>query len=180
MSRNKPSRDHTSDLPSPVGPARFSAFFRGRWRAVRAPVGMGFSFAIGMALLLGGALNIGPAISAAEGHGTHGYYIARDYYCTGRHSSYCQWKGDFATRPGGPAVRTDVEFKGHLPAGIHAGEVVPAVDAGSPFEVFQPGNRAAWLGALALIVLGGIWVLAMAGLIVMRFRSGRWMFPVSQ
>lgn len=140
MSRNKASREHTFDLPSPTGPARFPALLRSRWRAVRAPVRMAFSLVIGR----------------------------------------CHWKGDFVRRRGGPAVRSDVEFKGHLPADIQPGEVVPAVDTGAPFEVFQPGNRAVWLGALGLTILGGIWVLATAGVIAMRFRPGGWLFRFSR
>jgi hypothetical protein len=180
MSRNKASREHTFDRPSPTGPARFSAFFRSRWRAVRAPVRLGFSLVIGVVVLLVGAFTLGPAISAAEGHGTHGYYIARSFVCEGYRAGSCHWKGDFARTRGGPAVRTDVEFKGHLPADLQPGEVVPAVDTGAPFEVFQPGNRAIWLGALGLTILGGIWILATAGVIAMRFRPGGWPFPFSR
>jgi len=181
MSRNETSRGHASGLSSPAGPARFSAFFRDRWRAARVPVSVGLCMVFGVLILLGGALNLGPSISAAQGHGTHGYYTARRFTCfDGYRSHYCEWKGDFASKPGGPARRTDVEFKGHLPANIHEGEAVPAVDTGAPSEVFEPGNRYSWLFALALTVFGGLFVLATAGLIVMRFKWGSWPFPVNR
>jgi hypothetical protein len=77
-------------------------------------------------------------------------------------------------------VRSDVAYEGHLPSGIHDGEIVPAVDTGAPSEVFQPGNRTAWLGTLALTVLGAIWVLASAGAVVMRVRSRRWPTAVTR
>jgi len=179
MSRSKTSRDHTSGLSGPTGPARFSAFFRSRWQAVRVPVSVGLCLVFGVLILLAGALNLGPAVSAAEGHGTHGYYIARNFVCVdGYRTHTCEWKGDFVSRPGGPALRSYVEFKGHLPSNIHEGEAVPAVDTGAPSEVFQPGNLYSWFFALALTVFGGLFVLATAALIVIRFKSGSWPFPV--
>jgi len=54
------------------------------------------------------------------------------------------------------------------------------VDTGAPYEVFQPGNRYSWLFALALTVFGGLLVLATAGLIVIRFKSGSWPFLASR
>jgi hypothetical protein len=175
MARDRFSGD---DPVRPEGPARLAAFFRGRWRGVRGPARIGFALALGLVVVLGGAITIGPAASAAEGHGTRGYYIARSYFChVSPHAHTCEWRGDFTRRPGGPVLRRAVRFNGQLPAGMHEGEAVPAVDTGAPDEVYTPGNRSAWITALACLVLGGIWSLAFMIVIVMRIRYRNWPFP---
>jgi hypothetical protein len=157
MSGKKSSRDDYLDMSRPAGFGRISQLFGGRWRTARTWVGIVFSLAVGLAVLVVGSVTIGPAVSAAEGHGTHGYFTARFVACHRR--SGCEWKGDFARSRGGPATRTDLEYKGHLPSNVHDGLAVPAIDTGAPYEVFQPGNWTGWLSALGLILLGLVWVL---------------------
>jgi len=86
------------------------------------------------------SIDIGPAVSAARGHGTRGFFVARTERC-GRNG--CSWSGLFRL-PGGQVTRRGVNFFGSE-SGMHAGSVVPALDTGDVSGVF-PGTatRAGW------------------------------------
>ncbi len=110
-------------------------------RAIRLVVG------IGLVVLMG--VSLGPAVSAAEGHGTRGYFVAQAESC-GRHG--CSWSGLFRL-PGGQVTRTGVTFDGSYP-GMHIGSVVPALDSGDFSNVFPRHGSDSWLFDLAEGVLG--------------------------
>jgi hypothetical protein len=107
------------------------------------------TLALGAIMLLYGAISIGPAISAAEGHGTKGYFVAQSLNC-GRHG--CNWSGEFRL-PDGQVTRTGVGFTGG-DTGMHVGTVVPALDTGGLFDVFPRHGDTSWLLSLALLVGG--------------------------
>lgn len=115
---------------------------------MKSPIYIAFAFLVGILGLVVGTIRMGPAISAAEGHGTHGYFVAQYQVCT-RNS--CSWKGDFELS-GGAVTRSHIRFYGSAP-GMTAGTTVPAVDTGDPFGVYQP-HSSQWLLALASLLLG--------------------------
>jgi len=100
-------------------------------------------------LLVFGAVSIGPAISAAEGHGTKGYFVAQSQTCR-RHG--CTWPGEFRL-PDGQVTRTGVGFEGSDPS-MQVGTVLPALDTGDISNVFPRQGDTTWLFDLAM-VLGG-------------------------
>lgn len=117
-----------------------------------------FAFLVAILGLVVGAVRMGPVISAAEGHGTRGYFVAQYQTCT-RNS--CSWKGDFEL-PDGAVTRSHMRFYGSAP-GMTAGTTVPAVDTGDPFGVYQP-HSSQWLLALASLLVGvGFLVVAAQG-----------------
>jgi hypothetical protein len=105
--------------------------------------------AVGVVLVLVMSLSIGPAISAAQGHGTRGYFVAQTENC-GRHS--CTWRGQFRL-PDGQVTRGGVSFDGSYPS-MHAGSMVPALDTGDFSNVFPRHGSVSWLVDLAAGVFG--------------------------
>jgi hypothetical protein len=103
----------------------------------------------GIVLVVFMGVRIGPAASAAEGHGTRGYFVAQAESC-GRHG--CSWSGLFRL-PGGQVSRSDVTFNGSHP-GMHVGSVVPALDSGDFSDVFPRHGGDSWLFDLAAGVIG--------------------------
>ena len=94
-------------------------------------------------------LSIGPALSAAQGHGTRGYFVAQTQSCD-RHD--CTWSGEFMLQ-GGQVTRHGVTFDGSYP-GMRAGSVVPALDTGDFSGVFPRHGSASWFGDLVAGLLG--------------------------
>lgn len=67
-------------------------------RSLRPLPGAVFWFAFGvMMLLVIAAIKVGPDISAAEGHGMRGYFVAQTRNCD---QKGCDWSGQFRL-PGG-------------------------------------------------------------------------------
>lgn len=67
-------------------------------RGLRPLPGAVFWFAFGvMMLLVIAAIKVGPDISAAEGHGMRGYFVAQTRNCD---QNGCDWSGQFRL-PGG-------------------------------------------------------------------------------
>lgn len=103
------------------------------------------------AFVIAGGVEIGPALAAAEGHGTLGYFVAETENC----SKYgCGWTGTFVTL-GNQATRLNVDFSGPHGA-FYRGDRVPAIDTGGPDGVFARHGSAGWVGDLALIIVGAI------------------------
>lgn len=103
----------------------------------------------GVFMLMFGAVSIGPAISAAKGHGVKGYFVAQSQIC-GRYG--CSWSGDFRL-PGGQVTRTEVGFDGS-DSSMRVGVVVPALDTGDTSNVFPRHGSLSWLFHLGLLVVG--------------------------
>jgi hypothetical protein len=121
----------------------------GSRRRLPGPVARVIRLVVGIALVVFMGVRIGPAISAAEGHGARGYFVAQAESC-GRHG--CSWSGLFRL-PGGQVSRSDVTFDGSHP-GMHIGSVVPALDSGDFSDVFPRHGGDSWLFDLAAGVIG--------------------------
>lgn len=108
------------------------------------------------ALIVGGAIEFGPAFAAAEGHGTAGYFVAEHGNCS---KSGCGWTGNFVA-PDGRVTRSNVGFMG--PHGtLYRGDRVAALDTGDPSAVYARHGSRDWITDLAFIVVGvigfGLW-----------------------
>jgi hypothetical protein len=132
-----------------------------------SPIVLALVFVLGIVLLVLGGMQTASAISAEAGHGTAGYFVAQSWHC-GR--SGCYWSGEFELS-GGVVVRSDVEFYGSDP-GMVAGGVVPAVDSGDPFGVYQPHGSDLWTHSGSFLFAGFL-SLVVAALMARRLRSGR-------
>jgi hypothetical protein len=114
-------------------------------------------FPVGTALLLwAGAISFGPALAAAERHGTVGYFVAEAENCS---RGSCGWSGNFVI-PDGRVTRRNVSFMG--PHGtLYRGAIVAALDTGGPWEVYARYGSRDWMADLAAIVVGvlgfGLW-----------------------
>jgi hypothetical protein len=146
----------------------------GSRRRLQGPAARAIKLVAGIALVVLMGVSIGPAVSAAEGHGTRGYFVAHSESC-GRHG--CSWSGLFRL-PGGQVSRRDVTFNGSYP-GMHIGSVVPALDSGDFSNVFPRHGSNSWLFELAAGVFGicligqTIWTWAKRRLAADPITSGR-------
>jgi hypothetical protein len=107
-------------------------------------------------LLLVGAIQFGPALAAAEGHGTAGYFVAEVENCE---KGRCGWTGNFVA-PDGRVTLRNVGFMG--PHGtLYRGARLAALDTGDGAEVYARHGSHDWMADLAFIVVGvigfGLW-----------------------
>ena len=99
-------------------------------------------------LLAGSAVQFGPAMAAAKGHGTAGYFVAETENCS---KDGCNWTGNFVT-PDGRVTHRDVGFRG--PHGtFYQGVRLPALDTGDAARVYARNGSRDWMGDLAGIVV---------------------------
>ena len=110
---------------------------------------------VGLIMLVWGAALLRPAISAAEGHGTPGYFVAQSQSCN-NHGN-CSWSGEFRL-PDGQVTRTGVGIDEN-DSDMVTGSVVPALDTGDTGEVFPRSGDRSWAIDLLVAVIG----LAIAG-----------------
>jgi hypothetical protein len=109
------------------------------------------------AMIVAGAIEFGPALAAAEGHGTAGYFVAEVENCN---KSRCGWTGNFVV-PDGRVTLRKVGFMG--PHGtLYRGDRLAALDAGDPAgAVYARHGSRDWIADLASIVVGvigfGLW-----------------------
>jgi hypothetical protein len=102
-------------------------------------------------MVVTGANRFGPALAAAEGHGTPGYFVATTENCS---KDGCSWAGHFMTADGRIILR-DVGLKG--PQGpMYPGDRIAALDTGADGAVFARHGERNWMADLALIVAGAI------------------------
>jgi hypothetical protein len=94
-------------------------------------------------------MEIGPAIGAAENHGTPGYFVAQGQRC-GKTS--CTWYGEFELS-GGAVARSSTAFYGS-DAGMTEGTTVAAVDTGDPFGVYKQHGSRQWIETLIILLIG--------------------------
>lgn len=107
-------------------------------------------------LLLVGAIEFGPALAAAEGHGTAGYFVTEVENCG---KGGCSWTGNFVA-PDGRVTLRNVGFMG--PHGIlYRGDRLAALDTGEAANVYARHGSRNWIADLAFIVVGvigfGLW-----------------------
>jgi hypothetical protein len=89
---------------------------------------------------------LGPAVSAAQGHGIRGYFVAESG-C----GSCGEWHGVFELADG-KVIKTDADFAGRDP-GMAVGSTVPALDTGAVHNVFPRHGANEW--ELVAGLLGG-------------------------
>jgi hypothetical protein len=95
---------------------------------------------------------IGPAISAARGDGTPGWFTDASQQCFRR--AGCSWVGTFVSKNGHQVV-PGVDYDGTLPPSTSPGERIPAIYPGS-HAVFAPHGSYYWIPALLLMLLVGV------------------------
>jgi hypothetical protein len=115
----------------------------------RRPAGPVARLAAAVALVLFMAARFGPAISAADRHGTRGYFVARSESCARQDRT---WSGR-CRLPDGKVTRQDVSIDG-AHRGMLAGSTVPALDAADFADVFRRHGSYQWLEDLAIAVSG--------------------------
>jgi hypothetical protein len=101
--------------------------------------------------IVGVAFAIGPAISAARGHGTPGWFTDAYQQCMRRLG--CSWVGTFVSKSGHQVV-PGVAYDGSLPAGTPPGERIPAIYPGL-HAVFPLHGSYYWIPAIVFMVLVG-------------------------
>jgi hypothetical protein len=101
--------------------------------------------------IVGLAFAIGPAISAARGDGTPGWFTNAYQQCMRRLG--CNWVGTFVSKNGHQVV-PGVAYDGSLPAGTQPGERIPAIYPGL-HAVFPPHGSYYWIPAILLMLLVG-------------------------
>lgn len=107
-------------------------------------------------VLLVGATQLGPALAAAEGHGTAGYFVAGAEKC---YQGRCGWTGNFVA-PDGRVTRRNVGFRGPHRS-LYPGVRLAALDTGDAADVYARHGSRDWMADLALVVVGvigfGLW-----------------------
>lgn len=112
-------------------------------------------------IVLGGALAamaivavafaVGPAISAARGHGTPGWFTGANQQCLRRLG--CSWVGTFLSKSGHQVV-PGVSYDGSLPPDTAPTARIPAIYPGL-HAVFPPHGSYYWVPAILLALLVG-------------------------
>jgi hypothetical protein len=129
-----------------------------------------FTLGLGVFLVIYGGIHIGPAVSAAEGHGIHGYFVAQNESCDSGDDGddSCSWSGEFKL-PDGTVTRTNVTWVGS-DSSMEQGTVVPALDTGDRSSVYQVGSIDQWVQPALFLLFG---VFCFVGLILMLIRALR-------
>jgi hypothetical protein len=107
-----------------------------------------------------GITEIGPAIRAAHGGGTAGYFIPGPEPC-----GKCGWLGDFRL-PDGTVTRRETHIDLSKSA-LHTGVPVTARDTGDPDTVFPRSDPGAWHGPVA-VLFGASWCWAATLALIIR------------
>jgi hypothetical protein len=115
---------------------------------------------LGLVILAIGCILLPPAISAAQGHGVRGVFVAEQYVTsTNRYGQSGFWVGSF-TAANHSVEANNVDYN-DPPFPVRAGSKLSALYPGGD-EVFAPHGSSAWLGLLVLTLAGaaffGGWV----------------------
>ncbi|MCL2582383.1 MAG: hypothetical protein FWE35_08000 [Streptosporangiales bacterium] len=134
-------------------------------------MGLGLSVfvSVGAAGLSAGIAELGPALQAAHGGGTDGYYIPQSESCD---KGQCTWSGEFRL-PDGTITRRNVNLR-DAASTMPAGTPVAALDTGANGTVFLRDDPGAWNRAVIDIALGlGLLFLFLAPVISVLLRRLR-------
>jgi hypothetical protein len=114
---------------------------------------------IGLVITAIGCTLLPPAISAAEGHGIRGVFVAEKYVSGSGRESSGTWIGSFRAS-NHQLVLLHVDYN-EPPSSLRAGSELPALYPGGS-EVFAPHGSSAWLHDLVVTLVGvslfGWWV----------------------
>jgi hypothetical protein len=108
-------------------------------------------------LLFGSATHLAPAIRAGLHDGVRGSWVATAQICT--KGKGCSWTGKFVL-PSGRVEISRAQYDGQLPAVLHAGTRIPALDTGGSGLVFPVTGSDLWISllvAIAVSLLGLFW-----------------------
>jgi hypothetical protein len=111
--------------------------------------------AAGAAAIAYGAVELVPAIRAATGAGTRGWFTAHQFACGLRG---CHWGGSFEPAGQHPILR-DVSYA-DADRAMRAGSVVPALLPGSGDFVYAPRGSSGWVAPTVFLLLGAAVVAA--------------------
>jgi len=106
---------------------------------------------IGLAMLIGGAVEIGPAYAAAQGHGTLGYFTPSELNTCDQNSG-CTLVGTFRS-DNGRDIRNKVQLDGTW-TGAGIGTKIPALDSADIGLVFPRTGTRHWQEDAFWLVLG--------------------------
>jgi hypothetical protein len=98
------------------------------------------------------ATRIAPAIRAGMHDGTRGEWVATNKKCV--HKA-CVWQGKFVVADG-HVLQTATEYDGQLPAVVHTGTAVSALDTGGSGTVFPASGSDLWISLLVALVLSAL------------------------
>ena len=102
-------------------------------------------------MLVAGTIQFGPALGAAQGHATAGYFVAETENCS---KDGCNWTGNFVA-PDGQVTLRNVGFIG--PHGtLYRGARLAALETGDTAKVYAAHGSRDWMADLAGIVFGVI------------------------
>lgn len=122
-------------------------------------IGSGLFGFIGLGILAAGCILLVPAISAAQGHGIPGVFVAEQYVSGGGRYESGYWLGTFKASDRRLVVQ-NVDYN-EPPSALRAGRELAALYPGGS-EVFAPHDSSAWFGDLILTLIGagffGWWV----------------------
>ena len=112
--------------------------------------------AIAGAAIAYGVVELGPAIRAATGAGTRGWFVAHQMTCE---TPGCHWGGSFES-VGRHVILRNVGYADADPA-MRAGSVVPALFPGGGDLVYAPGSSAGWVEPAVFLLLGSAVIVAL-------------------
>ena len=139
---------------------------RRRRSAFSRAVGSIIGLAVAIFLLVYGGIGLGPAVSAAQGHGTRGYFVAQSESCDSH--NVCTWSGEFKL-PNGTVARTNVGFVGSDSAMVQ-GTVIAALDTGDPTSVYQADSSDQWIQPAVFLLMGVLLLLGFGRMHLLAFR----------
>lgn len=105
---------------------------------------------LALVLLAGSVTHLVPAIRAGLHDGVHGYWVATSQTC--RNNKGCGWTGKFVL-PGGHVEIAKTGYNGPLPAGVHAGTRLAALDTGGSGLVFPASGSDLWISMLVATIV---------------------------
>jgi hypothetical protein len=103
-------------------------------------------------LFIGTAVHIGPAIKAGMRDGTRGTWVATSGHCG---KTACVWNGKFVL-PDGQVRAASAQFAGQLPANLHVGTALPALDTGEKGLVFPASGSDLWISLLVALLVSAV------------------------
>jgi hypothetical protein len=116
-------------------------------------IGMAFLVTLIVAIagvaIVYGVVELGPAIRAATGAGTRGWFVAQQMTCE---NPGCHWGGSFESL-GRHVILRNVSYADADPA-MRTGSVVPALFPGGGDLVYAPGGSAGWVEPAVFLLLG--------------------------
>ena len=154
--------------PCPPEPVRAS--WLRRWgRRLFMDTTLAIFLGLCVVLAWSSASGVGPALRAADGAGTRGYFVPQSKTCA---KSSCTWYGEFRL-PDGRVARGNVTIADTASGDLQAGTPVAAVDVGDgdisnggSGVVFPAHDPGAWSSTVTELVLSACWSIMLLSLLL--------------